>query len=361
MNIFHFLIIYISFFIKETISEIINNNNRIEGVLKYILSSLVYLPTKKDSISFDYEKYKIICNNFRIISPDIEDISIINSNNKKDKDFHLYSLENLKVTFVFDIIIVDNVDLLFNEYDNFLEINFPQINYKYNYKNDFLYFDSLNVSENFSYILNSDIGLETLEYYVYIKEKDKCICKIGTEEYSIEEFPNVYMVHYLKKLMEYYLTEIEKKDIILNYDIQRILEKTLININNTEEKNDTVELEYIKLNKINIPYEKIETIKNNDERTLIIHQIQFFGNFKLSDYYKEYELLFELNEEKNQTIELSNRNLDFKLDDIKIDINYENDSINKTEIIEFLRGFIINKYSTILIEAKNEYYKNYKF
>ena len=360
MNIIHFLIIYISFIIKESISEIINNNNRIEGVLKYIFSSLEYLPTKKDSISFDYEKYKIICNNFRIINPDIENIVIINSNNKKDKDSYLYSLENIKVTFVFDIIIVDKIEYLFNEYDNFLEINYPTINYKYNNKNDFLYFDSLKVSENFSYILNSDIGLEALEYYANIKEKDKCICKIGTEENYIEEFPNVYMIHYLKKLMEYYLIEIEKNDIILNYDIKMILDKTLININNTEEKNDTAELEYIKLNKINIPNDKMETLKNNNERALIIHQIMFIGIFKLSDYYKEYELQFELNEENNQTIELSNRNLAFNFDDIKIDINYEENNINKTEIIDFLRGFIINNYSNVLIEAKNEYYKNYK-
>ena len=360
MNIIHFLLLYISFVINESISELINNHNRIEGVLKYILSSLEYILPKKDSISFYYEKYKIICNNFRIINPDIENIAIINSNNKKDEDPYSYNLENVKITFIFDIILVPNWDNLLSELDNFIEINFPQINYKYNFKNDFLYFDSLNSSEKFSYILNSDIGLETLEYFSYIKERDKCICKIGTEENFIEEFPNVYMIHYLKKLMIYYLKEMEINDIILNYDIKMILEKTLIKIDNSGEKNDTIELEYVKINKINIPFHKIETLKNNNERVLIIHQIKFFGIFKLSDYYKEYELQFELNEENNQTIELFNRNLNFNFDDIIIEINLEETNLNKTEIIEFLRDFLINKYSNVLIEAKDEYYENSK-
>jgi len=350
MNFFLFLLINI-FFIKLSIEEIFNDK-RIEEAIKYTISNYENIPIKNDSIIFKYEKYKIICNNFRLINPDLENITISNTSSQSDLNYYIYYLENIEFTFIFNIEIIHNSDFKVEEDNNFLEINCPKISYKYDLKNDFLYFDSIDFSESISFYLNNDIGIDTLDYYNEAKNKNKCLCKFESAENYEEEFPEVYMIRFLKYLLSYYISEIEANDILLTYDIRKIFSNTLIKI----DKFDASNLNYIKYNKILIPFDKIETIKNNNERKLLIHQIKLFGVFNLTKYNKEYEFNFELNEEKNQKIELFNRNLIFNFTDILIDTNFDEKSGNKTQIIEILKSAVINNYSKILIDSNKKYY-----
>ena len=286
------------------------------------------------------------------MNPDLENITLINSSSQSDLNSYIYYFENILFTFVFNIKIIHNSDFKVEEDNNFLEINCPKISYKYDLKNDFLYFDSIDFSESISFYLNNDIGIDTLDYYNKAKKKNKCLCKFESEENYQEEFPEVYMIRFLKYLLSYYISEIEANDILLTYDIRKIFSNTLIKI----DKFDASNLNYIKYNKILIPFDKIETIKNNNERKLLIHQIKLFGVFNLTKYNKEYEFNFELNEEKNQKIELFNRILIFNFTDILIVTNFDEKSGNKTQIIEILKSVVINNYSKILIDSNKKYY-----
>ena len=346
---YFFLILLIDFFLKLTISELINNN-RIEGALKYAISSLEdipNLPIKNDTIIFNYEKYKIICNNFRLISPDLKNTSIINTTLNRNSS--IYYFENIKFEFYFDLKIAHN-SFTIQENDNYLEINCTKI--KYNLIGDFLFFNSLELSDVINYNIITDMGIDILDYYKDAREKKKCLCKFESEFDYVEEFPEVYMIRFLKYLIVYYISEIEINDIILTYDVKMIFSNTLTMIDDLNING----LEYIKINKILIPFDKIETLKNNNnnERKLIIHQIKFFGIFNLTEFNKEYEFNFELDEEKNKGIELFNRNINFNFNDVIIDTHFENS--NKSEILEILKSAIINSYSKVLIDSNKKYY-----
>ena len=354
---FFLIILLINHLIKLSIEEILINN-RIKGSIKYALSSLENIPNKNDSIMFKYDKYKIIWNNFRIMSPVKEEIIINNSLYKLDQESYLISLENIKFTFIFDIEIFDNFDYSFKEKENFLEINSPNINYKYELKNNLLYFDSLNVSD-FSFYLNSDSGFDALDYYQELTEMNKCFCKYDSDEDYVEGFPEVYIKQYLKNLIIYYISKIEINDILLTYDIKNIFEKSLNTVENITAKNNIYIFKSIKFEKIIIPFEKIETLKYNNNNLLLIHQMMFYGNFNLSGYSKEYEFNFQLNEEKSQVIKLFNNFLEFNFDNIIIKTNFKKGNKNDSDIIEALKFIILTNYTSILLDAKNEYYQNF--
>ena len=345
---YFFLILLIDFFLKLTISELINNN-RIEGALKYAISSLENIPNipiKNDTIIFNYEKYKIICNNFRLISPDLKNTSIINTTLNGNSS--IYYFENIKFEFYFDLKIAHN-SFTIKENDNYLEINCTKI--KYNLIEDFLFFNSLELSDVINYNIITDMGIDILDYYKDAREKKKCLCKFESEFDYVEEFPEVYMIRFLKYLIVYYISEIEINDIILTYDVKMIFSNTLTMIDDLNING----LEYIKINKILIPFDKIETLKNNNnERKLIIHQIKFFGVFNLTEFNEEFEFIFELDEENNKGIELFNRNINFNFNDVIIDTHFENS--NKSEILEILKSAIINSYSKVLIDSNKKYY-----
>lgn len=345
----NFFLILINILLKQSIEEIINDK-RIEEAIKYTISNYENIPIKNDSIIFKYEKYKIICNNFKLMNPDLEKITIYNSSSELDSNYYIYYLENIKITFVFNIKIIHNPDFKIEEKDNFLEINCPKISYKYDLKNDLLNFDSINFSESISFYLNNNNGIETLDFYKEAKKKNKCLCKFESEENYEEEFPEVYMIRFLKYLLSYYISEIEVNDIMLTYDIKNIFSNTLIKIDNFDSSN----LNYIKYNKILIPFDKMETIKNNNERKLLIHQIKLFGVFNLTKYNKEYEFNFEISE--GQDIELFNRKLIFNFTDILVESNFEEKGGNKSQIIEILKSAVVNNYSKILIDSNKKYY-----
>lgn len=346
MNLFSILII--NFFLKVTIAEIINTH-RINEAIKNSILHLEDIPIKNDSIIFKYEKYQIICYNFRIISPGLENISINNSSSIIDYYYNIYYLENITFLFIFDFKINHHINLEIEETDNFLEINCPKIIYKYDIMNDILFFDSINISESITFNLNSDKGINSLNYYSDAIDKKKCLCKLEDEKEYIEEFPELYMIRFLKYLFSYYFSEIGVNDILLTYDIKEIFSNTSIMFGHFK----TNIFEYIKFNKILIPFDKMETLKNNDKSELLIHQINFFGVFNLTDDKKEYEFNFKLNEQ-NQTIVLFNHNLNFDLNDIIINTNYE--GRNNSEIIDFIKSVIKINFSMELINTVKNYY-----
>ena len=351
----NFFLLLIYFFIKQIISVQINNT-RLEGAIKYAISSfdnIPNIPIKNESIIFKYEKYKIIYSNFRIISPNLNEISINISVSPTDNESYIYYFENLKFAFVFDIKISHYLDFFFEETDNFLEINCSIINYKYNLKHDFLTFNSIELSDFRTFHLNSDTGFYILDYYKDAREKKKCLCKFESEKNYIEEFPEIYMIRFIKYLISYYISEIELNDILLTYDIKMIFANTLVILNNL----DSNKLDYIKINRILVPFDKIETVKYDKyDRKITIHQIKFIGTFNLTKFNKEYEFSFELNDENNNRIELYNRQLNFTFKNIIIETNFAEKNINKTEIIEALKSAVFNNYSKVLIESNKKYF-----
>ena len=358
MNLFYLLLIHF-FIIKKSISKI-NNNNRIENALKHIVTSIENIPTKNDSFELRYEKYSIFYYNFRIIDIDTENTTIINSSQTEQEDHYFYSIENIKFTFAFDLKFFHYNDFSFKEKDNFIEVNSPEINYRFNYKYDLMNLNYLDISEIFDISVNSDSGIDNLYYYKNYKEKNKCLCKKESEIEYIEEYPDAYIVNFLENLISYDLSLLEKNDILLNYDIQMIFDKILIRIDNLKVKIKNLEFDYIKINKILIPFDKIETLKINNTNKLIINQMKFFGVFNLTAFNKEYEFKFELNEKKNQKIELFNKTLNFNFDNILIETNFNEKTISKNDIIEALRFILINNYTKILQKAKDEYYESDK-
>ena len=358
MNLFYLLLIQF-FIIKKSISKIINNN-RIENALKHAISSIENIPTKNNSFELRYQKYSIIYDNFRIIDIDMDNTTINNSSQTEQEEHYFYSIENIKFTFVFNLKFVHYDNFIFEEKDNFIEVNSPEINYKFNYEYDTINFNYLDISEIFNISINSDLGIDKLNYFKNYNERNKCLCKKESEMEYIEEYPDVYIVNFLENLIRYDLTLIEKNDILLNYDIQMIFDKILIRIENLKVKSKNLEFEYVKINKILIPFDKIETLKNDDKNKLIINQMKFFGVFNLSGNDKEYEFKLELNEEENQKIELFNKTLNFNFENILIETNYDEKTISKNDIIEALRFILINNYTKILQNVKDEYYNSYK-
>jgi preprotein translocase subunit SecB len=355
MNLFYLLLIQF-FILKKYISKIINNN-RIENALKQAISSIEKIPKKNDSIELKYEKYSIFYDNVRIIDIDTENITITNSSQIEQDDFDFYSLENIKFTFAFDSKFFRYNDFSFEEKDNFMEINCPEIIYKYNSENISLNLDYFNISNFFYYSINFDSGIDNLNYYKEMREKAKCLCKNGTGEEFVEEYPDVYIVYFLKNLIMYYLSTIELNDILLSYDIKMIIEKTLMKIDNLKDKSDILKFEYVQINKILIPFDQIETRINNTENKLIINNIKFFGIFNLSDFNKEYEFKFELNE--TQKIEFFNRTLNFNFDNILIETNFDEKTSYENELIESLKLIMVSNYTEIIKKPKNDYYKSY--
>ena len=358
MNLLYLLLIHF-FIIKKSISEIINNN-RIENALKQVISSTENIPTIKDSIEFRYEKYSIICNNIRIISADMENISINNSSQTEQDDYYLYSLENIKFTFIFDIKIDHNDSFSFEEKDNFMEVNCPEINYKYNYKCDSIHLNYLDISESFIISINSDTGIDSLNYYKDAKQRNKCLCKNESEIEYLEEYPDAYIVNFLENLLYHDLSIIEKNDILLCYDINIFFDKILMRIDNLKNRSNILEFEYVKINKILIPFDKIETLKYDEINKLIINKMQFFGIFILFAYNKEYEFKFELNEKENQKIELFNHSLNFNFNNISVETNFDEKTRSKNEVIESLKFIFMENYTKILQNATDEYYNSYK-
>ena len=350
MNLFYLLLIQL-FILKKYISKIINNN-RIENALKQAISSIEKIPKKNDSIELKYEKYSIFYDNFRIIDIDTENITINNSSQIEQDDFDFYSLENIKFTFAFDSKFFRYNDFSFEEKDNFIEVHSPEINYKFNYKYATLNFNYLDISEIFDFSVNSDLGIDKLKYFKDYKERNKCLCK---KESEME-----YIVNFLENLISHDLIMIEKNDILLSYDIQMIFDKILIRIDNLEFKDKIFGFEYIKINKILIPFDKIETLKNDGKNRLIVNQMKFFGVFNLSTNDKEYEFKLELNEKEKQKIELFNKTLNFNFENILIETNFDENTITKNEIIEALRIVLVNNYTKILQNATDEYYNSYK-
>ena len=357
MNLLYLLLIHF-FIIKKSISEIINNN-RIENALKQVISSIENIPTTKDSIEFRYEKYLIICNNIRIINANTENITINNASQTEQDDYYLYSLENIQFTFIFDIKFFHSDVFSFEEKDNFIEVNCPQINYKYNYKCDSINLNYLDISEFFNISINRDTGIDSLNFYKDAKQRNKCLCKNESEIEYLEEYPDDFIVNFLENFLNNDLSIIEKNDILLCYDIRMIFDRILMRIDNLKNRSNILEFKFVKINKILIPFDKIETLKYEGKNKLIINQMQFFGIFSLFSYNKEYEFKFELNEKENQKIELFNHSLNFNFTNISIETNFDEKTRSKSEIIESLKFIFMENYTKILQKATDEYYSSY--
>ena len=355
----YFFILLINIFIKLSIESLISNN-RIEGAIKYAISSLEKIPGKNDTIVLKYIKYEIVLNNFRLMNPDLTNKSIINNASfQNNTDNNSYFLENLQFSFIYDTKIIQGKEFSFEEKDNFIEINCQNINYKYDFIKKKLYFDSFNISESIINIIDLDNGIAPLDYFKEAREKKECLCKIKSKENYIKEKPDIFLMNYFKSLLLYYISEVEKNDLLLVYDIKNIFSDTLKKIETKNILDDNYKFEYIKMKKIIIPFDEIETFRyDNDNTLLIIHQLKFYGIFNLSIFKNEFKFDFELNKEKGDIIELYDRSLNFSFEKILINVDFDFKEENKTKIIENLNYTIFMDYSKVLLESIINYYNH---
>ena len=348
-----FLLLLIKLFLIQTI-ENIENKERIEGAMKLAISSLELIPTNNDTIILKYPKYKIALTNFRLMSPELSNTSLNNVTYKLENDCYIYGFENLKFILIYDIKIIHNSEFYLEEKDNFIDFTCQYINFKYNLKTKLLNFDSFNIFE-YNFNIELDNGIFPLEFYDDTKEGKQCLCKHESDKEYIKEYPHIYIKQFIKLLMNYYISEVEKKNILMIYDMKKILANSLKLIKTTNVTNDTDSIDTIKMKKIFISFDEIEAL-NQEDPLLIIHQLKFFGSFNLSAFNQEYEFDFELIKKKNNGIELHGQNLNFNFDKILIDIYSDFNDKNQTKIYKYFKYAILTDYSEALRKSNMDYY-----
>lgn len=345
MKFIFFLIII--FLIKECKEEF-NLIKRIEGAVKIMLSSLENAPNYySKSFTLKYSKYKINFNRFRLVSPIIDNISIY----ENDINSQIFTFENITFGFVFDITIYFNSNSELLKKDNYLDSTFSSIKFKYNKSEDYLNFDTFGDINSPLNLIKTNFDIDILDYFRQFKERKLCYCKIDNEEYKLKD-PNILILNFLQDIIKYYISKIENYNILLTYDLYSILNNTIKKYECSKDTKNKYKIEYIKINKILIPSDKIK-VRNEFKNRIEVYQIKYIGYYYSSNYKKEIDFSFGLDEDQEQVITLINKKLNFILEDLDYDCIFCKEHIQE---IEALKYAIKNDYGKILTESIYNYY-----
>lgn len=329
-------------------SEELNNMERIEGAVKLALLSLENISGFSKSFTLKYSKYKIDFYNFRIISPTKDNITL----SKKNNDSIIYIFEKINFGFVFDITIHFHDKKVYTKKDNYLNSTFASLNFNFD-DIDFLSFHSFGDINSDNNILNINIDISSLNYFKEFNEKVMYLSKIGYENDYKSRNQKILFLEILQEITKEYIKRVENLNILLTYDAYTIFNNTLGKIECSKEIRDTKNIEYIKMNKILIPSNKI-SIQHNFKKKLWIYQIYFYGAYYSSLYKQEIDFSFQLDDYEQQVITLIDKNMYFDFDTIIYSCNFCEEHNEEWESLELA---IKTDYKNCLKKSISNYYK----
>ena len=323
---------------------------RIEGTIKLIISSIIE-ELNETSFTFEYKKYNISFDKFKLIKPLLDNIKI-NKENKNNEIF--YKINKINITYIFDlgIKLFANPNNIIIDKSRFIIANFEEIKFKFIDEYNIEFISSEISSINF--LKNNK--LYNLDYFSDFNMKKSCnFYESGKKPIIIDEIDQK-IKDILNKMFDAKIKELEKNINILSYDFLNIS-------NNCERINieDRYPVENFQIKKLKTKVEYMTY--NKTTKSIIFDNLIFEGNFYSSycnDYvnfslkcgrkfniYKSTPLIFNRSKSNNY---------------IKIDIgecNYEDDSeiVIDDQTVE-VKETLINEFPKQLNKNIDDYYKN---
>lgn len=131
---------------------------RIEGTIKLIISSITG-ELNETSFTFGYKKYNISYDKFKLVRPLFNNINI---NKEKANNDIFYTINNMNITYMFDlgIKLFSNPQNIITDKSRFIIVNFKEIKFKFiddyniefiSSKIDSIYFLSNNILKNLDF------------------------------------------------------------------------------------------------------------------------------------------------------------------------------------------------------------------
>jgi len=341
----YLLLIIIILLLFNKSNEEFNLLLRIENAVKYMLSNLENIDRYNKAFTLKYPKYKINFNNFRIISPILDNITMY----EQDVDSPLFTFDNITFGFFFDIQLFYNHERNLYIKDNYLNTT-VSLRFRYSKNEEYLYFDSFGDIDTNIDLIQTHFDIYILDYFKEFKERKKCLCKNSEEKYQYKD-PNIFIYNILQDNIKYYVSKYENLNIIMGYDACMIFNKTLTTIKCSDDTINKYNISYIKINKILFPYTKFGP-KYNFKSKVWINQLIIMGIYFSPIYNREKDFRFELDEYMNPIISLLNGRITFSFDKPNI---YCNDCNEEKNALEYI---IRNDYKTYLFKANENYYND---
>ena len=322
---------------------------RIENSVKYMFSIIENILYYSQSFTLKYQKYKIVFYNIRVISPITENITI----NKYDKNSSIFTFKNISFGFLFDLNLYfkENDNKKITKKDNYMESTFSFLKFKYDTKDDFLTFDSFdNVTNN---IIRINTDLEFLDYFKDFNNNKLCLCKKDKSEFR-EEKPKIFILNVLQEYLNFYFDKLLQLNLLLIYDAITIFGRTLDKLECSEDTKLNYKIDYLKINKILIPFRNIE-LQYNLKTKLWIHQIKYFGIYYSSEFNKEIIFHFDFDGDNENDISLINGKMLFVLDNLSLFCDFCNKNPKEYERLRYALKY---DYGNYLKKETNDYYKD---
>ena len=342
---------YILYFICIYLIQITNENEQV--LLERYKNSVYLLLTRINkiidnfSLTFEYNKYNITFNNFKILKPFTQNLSMNKETNEKDETF--ITIGDIMTTFEANVFIqlFTQKDELIDMKPIFFELFFDEIKFKI-INNFEVQFFSSNV-ETLTYK-----QLDKLNFFSDFNNKIKCIFYEDEKEPIILDDMDSKLTEILKKKFDQKIIEKQNNINILTYDMIKIFDNNPFKFLNYSFNyvND------LSLKKINLDGNDI-IINHN---SINIKYFSITGKFQYIDLnYDFFNFDMQCRKDRVHFIFKYNKNgteIKFDIDDCIIDDDsYLFDSVN-LEYHRAIKTIIKNYYANYLKEKADEYYNN---
>ncbi len=345
----YFFLLIIALLFGESHEEF-NMTKRIEKAVIYMLSTLENIaPYDSRSVTLKYSKYKIFFNNFRIISPITDNISL----SKFSEDSNIYIFNNITFGFIYDITIYFAQEKYTFIKDNYLESTFTSMSFKFDENYDFLSFESFGDLNSDNNLLKFNMDINLLDFFKEFNERKPCLSIIDKEEtqYQLRD-PNEFIMTFLQNLTKkFYIKKVEDISILLSYDAYEILNNSLGTIDCSDKTKNKYHIIYITINKILIPHDEIE-LNRYLKSKLLIHQLKIIGKYFSSKHNTEIDFKVELDE--SNAIILYNKKVNFYFDKLIYTCFFCKEHPEELESLKFA---FENDYGNYIKEIVNNYYQ----
>lgn len=346
MKYFPFLLLILLF---NQSNENYNLEKRIENSVKYMFSIIENILYYTQSLTLKYQKYQIIFTKIRVISPITDNITI----NEYDNNSSIYTFKNITFGFLFDLNIFfkDNDNNKIIKQDNYLETTFSFIKFKYDSNDDYLTFDSFDNLNSTNNIIKINSDLEYLDYFKDFNNNKICLCKKDKGEYK-EEKPKFYIFKMLQEYLHFYFDKLLSHNLLLAYDAVTIFGLTLVKIECSEYTKLNYKIDYIKIDRILIPYRDME-IQYNLRGKLWIRQIKYSGFYYSLEYNKEIYFQFDFDGDQENDISIIHGKILFTLDNLSLFCDFCNKNPEEYERLTYALKIDYGKY---LKDKTKDYY-----
>ena len=193
--------------------------------------------------------------------------------------------------------------------------------------------------------------MEFLDYFKDFNNNKLCLCKKDKGEYK-EEKPKIFIFNMLQEYLHFYFDKLLSHNLLLIYDAVTIFDITLDKIECSEFTKLKYKIDYIKVNKILIPYREME-IQYNLRGKLWIRQIKYSGVYYSLEYNKEIYFNFEFDRDQESDISIIYGKIIFTLENLVLFCDFCN---QHPEEYERLGHALKNDYGKYLKDTTKDYY-----